>query len=313
MPEDPNLRQKYDQALDMFIERMKLDPNILAVYVYGSQVTGEIGEFSDIDMIIVTNDDRQPHRFVILYENDVRIDADLYNRTEFRRQQQSFLHGGFFHHMLATSKLIYSKDRSIVEIGRELVGIAERDKELEIMRYSEWLLGCYLKAQKCLYVLQDLEKSLLWFPQLANLLAHVLLLMNDRIPGRDVLAQARELNNEILNEVITKAFKEALSESNLKQVLKIIETFLLENRQQLFRPIISYLSEAADARTITEIGDHLLQAFARPSTDVPWDMAVALEWLTHHGDLMRATAPKRLTSKSRVTADEVAYYYMGSV
>ncbi|MFW9916407.1 MAG: nucleotidyltransferase domain-containing protein [Candidatus Thorarchaeota archaeon] len=292
---------------------MKLDPNILAVYCYGSMVNGELGELSDIDLIIVTNDDRTPHGYAILHENDVCLHADLFNRTEFRRRQQSFMQGGFFHHMLATSKLVYAKEgtSSITDVDRALISIAERDKELEILRFSEWLLGCFLKAQKTFYVLHDVEKSLLWFPRLAQFLAHVLLLMNDRIPGRDVLAQARALENELLDEVVTKAFKEALSESNLEQVLKLIEDFLLTKRQQLFRPIFSYLSEATDARSVTEIGDHLLQAFARPSTDPPWDMVLVLEWLAHHGDLMKATVPKRLTSKSRVTADEAAYYYMG--
>lgn len=315
IPEDEEVRQKYETALDLFINRIKQDPNILAVYCYGSIVSGEIGKLSDIDLIIVTNDDRTPHGYAILHENDVCLHADLFNRTEFRRRQQSFVHGGFFHHMLATSKLIYAKEgaTSITEAGRALITIAERDKELEIMRFSEWLLGCFLKAQKTFFVLQDFEKSLLWFPRLAWLLAHVLLLMNDRIPGRDVLSQGRELDNELLDEVVTKAFKEELSEANLAQVLKLVEDFLLENRQQLFRPLLSYLSEATDARSVSEIGDHLLQAFARPSTDPPWDMALVLEWLAHHGDLMKATIPKRLTSKSRVTADEVAYYYMGGL
>lgn len=275
-------------------------------------MTGEIGNLSDIDLMIVTSDD-SPHGYAILYENDVCLHADLFNRSEFRRRQQSFVHGGFFHHMLATSKLVYAKEgtSSITETGRAMINIAERNKELEIMRFSEWLLGCFLKAQKTFYVLQDIEKSLLWFPRLAQFLAHVLLLMNDRIPGRDVLAQARDLHNELLNEVVTKAFKEELSEANLDQVLKLVENFLLENRQQLFRPILSYLSEAVDTRSVSEIGDHLLQAFARPSTDPPWDLALVLEWLAHHGDLMKATTPKRLTSKSRIPVDEAAYYYMG--
>ncbi|MHA2232779.1 MAG: nucleotidyltransferase domain-containing protein [Candidatus Hodarchaeales archaeon] len=313
IPEDKEIRQKYETALELFIDRMKLDPNILAVYCYGSMMTGEIGEHSDIDLIIVTNDDRNPSGYAVLYENDVCLHADLFNRGEFRRRQQSFRHGGFLHHMLATSKLVYAKEAtsSITKGDRAIVNIAERDKELEIMRISEWLLGCFLKAQKTFYVLQDIEKSLLWFPRLAQFLAHVLLLRNDRIPGRDVLAQARELRNELLNEVITKAFKEVLSEANLEQVLNLIENFLLENREQLFRPIFSYLSEAGDARSVSEIGDHLLQAFARPSTDPPWELAVVLEWLAHHGDLMKTTTPKRLTSKSRVECDEAAYYYMG--
>ncbi len=311
MSEVPGLREKFETALNQLLEKLKKDPNILAVYVYGSYVHGDIGKLSDLDTIIITNDDKNPHDFAILNENDVCFHADLYSRIEFRKQQQSFMHGGFLHHMLSTSKLVYSNDESITEIGRDTIRIAERDKELQVLRYSEWALGCFLKAQKT-YILQDVEKSLLWFPRLTQLLAHVLLLLNDQIPGRDVLAQAKELDNTLLNEIISKTYKEAFSKSNLDYVLKLVEDFLLENRYQLFSPIFTYFKETSDARSITEIGDHFLREFGRPSTDPPWELALALEWLAYHGDLMKASAPRRLTSKSRITADEAAYYWMGS-
>ncbi|MFX0094189.1 MAG: nucleotidyltransferase domain-containing protein, partial [Candidatus Hodarchaeota archaeon] len=112
MTEDKDLRRTYNDALDQFIERVKQDNSILAVYVLGSYVNGTLWERSDIDTIIVTNDERTSGRFFVLLENDVCIQAFSYSRSDFRRDQRSFIHGSILHHLLATSKLIYSTDKA---------------------------------------------------------------------------------------------------------------------------------------------------------------------------------------------------------
>lgn len=306
--ESPELRAKYDKALAQFIDRMKQDSSILAIYVFGSYVNKTLASHSDIDTFIITNDDRTPRRFLVLRENDVSIEAFIFSRTEFRRRQQSFIQGGMIHHFFAESRLVYSKDDTITDINRE-TALAERDKELQLMLAAEWLVACLQKAQKSLYTFKDVDKAFYWFPLLAQQLARVLLLLNDRIPGRDLLAQARDLDNELLSEVITKAFKEAFSEANLDQILKLIENFLIEKKNQLYKPLFSYLSEAADARSYSEINLHFRRAFGNREMFAPW--VSSIEWLAQQGDLMRATAPVRIASKSRVTADETTFYYVG--
>ncbi|MFW9916406.1 MAG: nucleotidyltransferase domain-containing protein [Candidatus Thorarchaeota archaeon] len=309
--ESPELRAKYDKALEQFIERMKQDSNILAIYVFGSYVNKTLAGHSDIDTFIITNDDRASRRFLVLRENDVSIEAFIFSRMEFRRRQQSFIQGGMIHHLFAESRLVYSKDDTITDINRE-TALAERDKELQLMLAAEWLVACLQKAQKSLYIFKDVDKAFYWFPLLVQQLARILLLLNDRIPGRDLLAQARDsltTGRELLSEVITKAFKEAFSEANLDEVLKLIENFLIEKKNQLYKPLFSYLSEAADARSYSEIDLHFRRAFGNREMFAPW--VSSIEWLAQQGDLMRATAPVRIASKSRVTADETTFYYIG--
>ncbi|MFX0114210.1 MAG: nucleotidyltransferase domain-containing protein [Candidatus Hodarchaeota archaeon] len=308
--ESPELRQKYDQALEQFIERVKQDPNILAIYCFGSYVNGTLAPYSDIDMFIVTNDEQSYGRFIVLRENDVSIEAFAFSRTEFRRRQQSFLHGGMIHHLFSESRLVYSRDKTITDIQRNIRTIAERDKELQLMLGTEWLVGCLQKAQKSLYIFQDIDKTFYWFPLLLQQLARVLLLLDNRIPGRDILAQARDLDNELLSEVVTKAFKE-FSHENLDHVLNLVENFLIENKKQLYKPLFNYLSEAGDARSYSEIENHFRKAFGNSEMFAAWVSSV--EWLTQQGDLMRAIAPVRIASKSRVTADEATFYYIGDI
>ncbi|MHA2242202.1 MAG: nucleotidyltransferase domain-containing protein [Candidatus Thorarchaeota archaeon] len=50
----------HQAALDSFVEQIQKDPNILAAFVYGSMVQGDVWEESDIDMLLVTKDDSLP-------------------------------------------------------------------------------------------------------------------------------------------------------------------------------------------------------------------------------------------------------------
>ncbi len=60
MNDNPTLSQEYTAALDSFVEQLQNDPNILAAFVYGSLVRGDVWEESDIDMLIVIKDDSLP-------------------------------------------------------------------------------------------------------------------------------------------------------------------------------------------------------------------------------------------------------------
>ncbi|MFX0061886.1 MAG: nucleotidyltransferase domain-containing protein [Candidatus Hermodarchaeota archaeon] len=308
--QNKNLKLLYDTALDQFIERIKQDKNILAVYVYGSYVNGILGDHSDIDMIIVTNDEKTSGRYLNLQENGIYIEADVISRSDFRKQQKSFIHGSMTHHKLATSKLVYSIDNTISDFNRDLLKIAERDKELQLMMNTEFLIGCLYKARKALYIEKDLEKCFTWLIYLAGNLARILLLMNNNIPGRDVLVEVRELNNEIINEIMTKPIIAGINESNIIHTLTLVDEFLIKNKKILFKPLFSYLAEAGDARSVSEIEDHFTRIYGGASWSGFLMLVSSFTWLTYHGDLMRIPTPKRITSKSKVTVDENSYYYL---
>ncbi|MHA2299266.1 MAG: nucleotidyltransferase domain-containing protein [Candidatus Hodarchaeales archaeon] len=306
---DEKLRKKYDKALELFIEKVKQDRNILAVYVFGSYVNGTFWERSDIDTMIVTSDSNTNERFFIFQENDVSIHAFIYSRESFRRTQQRFIHGSLSHHVLATSRLVYSADKAISDFNRNMFSIAERDKELQMMLAGEMCLGSLHKAQKTLYIEKDVEKCFIWLLSLTQRLASIVLLMNGKIPGRDMLAQSRDIDSVILDEIMKKTFKPGFNEENLDHAIKLVEEFLLENKNSLWSPLFNYLAETGDARPASEIDGHFSKVMAMRGGF--FTLAESYEWLTHHGDLMLAVTPKRITTKSRITADESSFYYIG--
>lgn len=310
MVEDKELRQKYDRALDQFIDRVKQDSSILAVYVLGSYVNGTLWERSDIDMVIVTNDESSSGKFLALEENSVSINAFTYSRSDFRRNQQRFIHGSIFHHLLSSSKLIYSTDKAISEFNRDMSSIAERDKDLQLMLSAEFLVGGLHKAQKTLYVEKSREKCFRWLFQISEQLARIVILMNNQIPGRDVLAQLKEIDSKIYSATSLKIITDGFSEQNIEYFLEYIENFLLEHKNRLYKPLFEYLKEVSE-RTVSEIDNHFAKALGTFGSSNFLTFVESYEWLAHHGDIMKGISPRRITAKSRITVDETLLYYIG--
>jgi predicted nucleotidyltransferase len=307
--EDINLRKKFDTALEMFIDRIKSDTSILAVFVLGSYTNGVLWEKSDIDMVIVTNEERVLQDLIIIHENGVQINAYLISRNSYRRNQQRFLQGSMMHHMLSTSKLIYSIEKGISNFNRDMFSVADRDKELQIMLSCEFLVGCLHKLKKSLYVENSMEKAFSWLILATTHLSRILIFLKGKIPGRDVITQAKEISDQrILNDIVMDVFKVGYSGENLESSINMIETFLIKNLNSFYKPLYEYLNDSMGERTHTELDVHF-----RKITNFPnLTLVESIIWLTDQGILMTGVKPKRITARSRVTVDEVTVYYIGN-
>ncbi|MHA2247593.1 MAG: nucleotidyltransferase domain-containing protein [Candidatus Hodarchaeales archaeon] len=308
MVEDKILRQKFDKALELFIERIKTDNSILAVFVLGSYTNGIVWEKSDIDMVIVTNEERVLQDLIIIRENDVLISAYIISRNDYRRNQQRFLQGSIWHHMLSTSKLIHSTDRGISEFNRDMFNVAERDKELQILVRSEMLVGGIYKIKKTLYFEESLEKSFNWLILVTQDIARILILLEGKIPGRDILTQAQEVStNQILDSIINNVFMKGFSKESVEYALNLIENFLIKNINSFFKPLFDYLKESVGERSHSEVDLHFKKSTGFQSLT----LVESISWLSDQGILMLGAKPKRITARSRVTVDETTIYYIG--
>lgn len=308
MVEDKSLRQKFDTALELFIDRIKDETSILAIFVLGSYTNGVVWEKSDIDMILVTNEERVLQDLIVARENDVNINAYVISRNNYRRSQQSFLQGSITHHMLSTSQLFHSTDRGISEFNRDMFSVAERDKELQLLIRSEMLVGAIHKLKKTIYVEESLEKSINWLITATQDIAQILIFREGKIPGRDILTQAQELDsNPILNELLSDVFKKGFSLESVKYGLNIIEAYLIENTKVFFKPLFDYLKESIGERTHSEVDRYFKTATGLQSLT----LVESISWLSDRGILMLGVKPKRITARCRSTVDETTVYYIG--
>lgn len=310
MVEDKATREKFDLALKQFVERIKSDSSVLAVFVLGSYVNGVVWDNSDLDVVIVTSDESKPiNNFFVIQENGVSIQANIVTRSDYRRSHQSYVQGGVMHHLYSTSELVYSSDRGISEFNRDMFKVAGRDRDIQVLLRAEFLIGNFHKAQKTLFYENNVDKAFNWINLACQEIARTIILKNGNIPGRDVITQARELvSDSILEEIFSSTFRVGYNEENLATAITIIKKYLVENKGYLFKAFFDYMKEKVGERSHSEIDQHFRKSFG----NVPFFTLVeTIEWLSQEGDIMKGITPKRITSKSRITVDETTIYYIG--
>jgi len=111
--------ERYTRALDALIAGIRRDRAILAAILCGSLSHDTVWERSDIDLTLVTIDDKKvPASTISLLAGDVTVHAWLMPRAHFRRIVEGAVRSSFIHSLLAKGRLLYTHDETIAELCR---------------------------------------------------------------------------------------------------------------------------------------------------------------------------------------------------
>jgi len=300
------IKERYNLALESFTERLKRDKYIISLMLCGSLSYDEVWEKSDIDVIIILSDEKKPFQIKSLIENDIIINAFIYSRNEFRRVYESSVRSDMFHSWFSKSKLLFTKDDVIKEYYDNICKIGENDKELQLLNNAIFAIAGLSKAQKFLYVKNDPINSFLWIMRLSDNLASIEVILKNEIPLREVVQQALKYNPGFFDMIHTNMIQQRKEKQLVENAIKAIEEYIKNKSEILFNPIIRFLSEFRNERSLTEINEYLGK---RISID-PTLLVEACEWMVEIGMIQKVPVPVRLSSKSREELDEVAYYIM---
>ena len=119
--DDSSIRQQFTAALDALVEQVKGDRSILAAILCGSLSHDTVWAKSDIDLVLVTIDDKKVEPAdVALYADGVNVHAFLMPRAEFRKTVEGSVHNSFMHSLLAKGRLLYTHDETIADLCARL-------------------------------------------------------------------------------------------------------------------------------------------------------------------------------------------------
>lgn len=302
---NPDLKQRFTHALNAVIEKVKQDKYVLAVILAGSLYHDVVWEKSDIDVILIVEDLKQPHSAVSLVEDGILINAHTFDRRAFKRRLDSGLRAGGFHSWMAKTTLLYTRDETLRELYERMFELGDHDRDLLLLRTGSYALGDLAKAQKWLLVKQDCLYSYYWLVRSLNHLAAIEVLLGDAIPQREVIKQALDLNEPFFRALYVDLAQQPKDEAVLRQSLQQVEAYLKERSLLLFTPILEVLAERGTTVGLSELYERISLTLNDAA------LVEACEWLAEQGIIERLSAPVELTTKSRAYVDEVAYYYAG--
>jgi hypothetical protein len=304
MPE-PTVPQAFAAALDGLIAQVRDDRSILAAILGGSLAHDTVWEKSDIDLVLVTIDDRKVALSdVPLNANGVNVHAILIPRADFRKTVEGAVHNSFMHSFLAKGRLLFTHDASIAELCTRLQTRGSRDRTIQLLRAATGVLPALYKARKWLITRADYAYTSLWILYAAEPLARMEVIGAGLLADREVIPQACRLNPPLFDAIYTNLLRAGTTQPAVETGLRTLEEYMAARARDVFAPVLEHLREAGDVRSSRDIEDHFKRNF-----DV-CGVTTACEYLADLRLIGKAATPVLLTRRSNLSVEELAFYSM---
>jgi hypothetical protein len=292
-------------ALDALVDTIKKDRSILAAILCGSLSHDTVWAKSDIDLVLVTIDDQKVENADIALNADgVNVHTLLLPRTAFRKAVEGSEHNSFFHSFLAKGRLLYTHDPTIETLCGRLHEIGERDTQMQLLRAASETLPCLYKAHKWFQTRGDLDYTALWLLHAANGLARIEVVGRRLVADREVLPQAIGLNPGFFKVVYSDLLNTKKTTKSVEAALRAADAYIGERARTLFALVIDYLRDAGDVRAASDVETYFKRNF-----DVG-GATIACEYLADQGIIGKAATAARLTKKSHVDVQELAFFHI---
>lgn len=299
------VEQHFSAALDSLIEQVKSDRSILAAILCGSLSYDAVWAKSDIDLGLVTIDDKKVDKeSVALYADGVNVHTFLIPRAEFRKTVEGAIRNSFMHSLLAKGRLLYTHDQTIADLHAKLRDIGERDTQIQLLSAGTGALLPIYKAHKWLITRGDLDYTALWILYSATSLARIEVINARLLADREVILQAAKLNPAFFELIYSGLLNAKKTRKNVQAALDAIDAYMSQRAPILFRLILEHLRDVGEARSSTDIEDYFKRNYNVEG------VTTACEYLADLGLIGKVSTPIQLTRKSNVVVQELAFVYM---
>jgi len=133
---------QYQKAFNFIVDRLKGNSSVLAVMVFGSMITGDLWDESDIDLFVILDKKMPEIKNIYTEEKNVPVHIKVMSKSKFLQLYEEDLRGGFIHRIFASSRLVFSKDIDITSKYDNGRYYPDLDRE----RWNMVYLGSLLKS-----------------------------------------------------------------------------------------------------------------------------------------------------------------------
>jgi uncharacterized protein len=304
MSDDP-IKQTFTAALDALVAQLKMDRSILAALLCGSLSHDTVWTRSDIDLVLVTVDDKKVEQGDLsIYADGVNVHAILLPRAEFRRVVEGASRNSFVHSFLTKGRLLYTHDASVAALCEGLSTIGARDSQLQSLRAATSALPSIYKAHKWFLTRGDLAYTALWILYAATPLAQLEVIGAGKLVDREVIPQAIALNPTFFKLIYLDLLNERKTREKVGAALDHVDAYISARATVVFKLVLDHLREAGDVRSSRDLEHYFHRNF-----NVSY-ITTACEYLADQGLIGKASAPARLTKKSNIDVQELAFFYL---
>ena len=231
----------YQKSSEKLINVLKVNKKVLAIFAFGSIVSGDLWEESDIDLFVVYNDVFDEVRDIYSEILNIPVHMKVLNKEKFLALYESDGNKGIIRNLLISSKIIFSRDDQIESIFNKAKYSLDKYRETWNLVYLGNVIKDigvtkkYLQNNSVFTSYEVLIRALDSF-------AKLYLNLNGYAISKDAVKMATNLNNKF-NVIIENLFNNKCIKENIQNTVDYIESFLDENINEAAKFLLDYLYE----------------------------------------------------------------------
>ena len=229
----------YQNAYKEITEILIRNNNILSIFVFGSMVSGDLWEGSNIDLFAIYNDDFNEIRDVHSEVLDIPVHIKFISKESFKNYYNGTGKINLIKDYLISSRLIYSIDSEITDLYQKIIYKIDSDKG----RWNLVYLGNFLK--EVLICKKYLSKGSRYTAhelliRALNNFSMIYLSINGYNVSKDSLNMACNLNDD-LNDRVKKILYNDVTDENIKDLIKYMEFYIEYNIEKITKDLVDFI------------------------------------------------------------------------
>ena len=227
------------KAFQTVVNQINKNKKVVALFTFGSIVSGDVWEESDIDLFLIYEDGFEKIRDVYSEVREVPVHTKILNKNSFLELYKNDGKKGFAKKLLCNSKLVFSRDNEISSAYNNSRYTMPSHTEVWNLVYLGKLLKDIGISKKYLQN-GGLKTSYEVLIRTLDSFSKLLINLNGYTVTKDSLVMATNLSNNF-REVVDKLFMEPINEKTIKDTINYIESFLDGNIVRASSALIDYL------------------------------------------------------------------------
>ncbi len=246
----------YQKSFNSIVEKLKNNGEVLAVMVFGSMVTGDLWEESDIDLFVVIDKTMSEIKNIYTEEKNIDVHIKLLSKEKFIQLYSEDLKGGFIHRIFASSRLVFSKDREITSTYDNGRYYPDSDRDKWTMVYLGNVLKRLGVCKK--YVHNDgLYTAYSATVRCVEEFAKLYVNFSGYMISKDAMTMAMNLDDKF-NSLVNELF---IYKPDIRKVIedsiKFMEDSIDDNIKNMTGLLMNYLSETDELLSSEDIKNNL--------------------------------------------------------
>ncbi|MGG7160674.1 nucleotidyltransferase domain-containing protein [Clostridium baratii] len=246
-----NIIIEYQKAFNEILENFKSNKDVIAVFTFGSIVSGDIWEESDIDFFVIYNFEYDFVRDIYSEIYKIPVHTRILSKEKFLSSYKEDGSKGIARNILKFSKLVFSRDKDINNLYNRSIYVGDEFNHIDSLEYLSRVIKdvgiCkkYIQNDRIYTAYEMIVRSLDSFSKLY-------LNLNGYTVSKDAIRMVINLNDDFKELIDDKLFN-GVQEENIVDIINYINTYIDKNILKASKVITDILNDEEEYLSASEI------------------------------------------------------------